>query len=184
MKYNVTKHYLKTKEGLIAAFSDLNDAQIFVAIKQTHDEINRNKVLYRIYDENELVQEFKNEIQSLTDPEDAETYSNAQFSFTVKIQSAKSLERIIVACFNDKEDANLFVSNKCSREDTADSGQTFLIFKDQILFATLNRNIMDKKALTDLDISGKGTGATLSPLSRRPTPSGGPGDYWVDNNDD
>ncbi len=184
MKYKVTKHYLKTKEALIAAFSDLKDAGIFIAQKITHDEINRTKALYRIYDDNELVQEFNNETQAFTDPEDAETYSNVQFPFNVKIQATNSLERITAAYFNDEGDANLFVTGKCSRDDKSDSRDTFMIFKDQVLIATLNRNIMDNKTLKDLGSSGNGAGATLSPLSRRPTPPGGPSDYWVGENDD
>lgn len=184
MKYKVTKHYLKTKDVLIAAFSALNDAEIFIAQKLTHDEINRTKTLYRIYDDNELVAEFNNETQLFTEPEDAETYSNAQFSFNVTIQVTNSLERITIAYFNDEADANLFVIDKCSREDKSDSGDTFLIFKDQVLFATLNRYLIDNKALKSSGIAGNSTGVTLSPLSRRPIPPGGPSDYWVEKNDD
>jgi hypothetical protein len=183
MKYKVTKHYLKTKEGLIAAFSDLNDARVFIAKKITHDEMNRTKTIYRIYDDNELVQEFNNEVQAFSDPEDAETYSNAQFIFNVRVQLQNSLERITIAYFNDKEDADLFVTGKCSG-DKSDSRDTFLIFKEHVLIATLNKNIIDNKVLKDVASSGNGTGATLSPLSKRPTPPGGPGDYWVEKKED
>lgn len=184
MIYNVTKLFLKTKEALIATFADLKDAEAFIATKLAQDEINHLNVLYRIYDENELIREFNKELQASIEPDDAETFSKAQFSYNVQVQSLPSLERIILACFNDKDDASLFITNKCSGEAKSDSGNTFFIFKEQVLLATLNRAIMDHKILKDSEPSGQSTGATLSPLSRRPTPPGGPGDNWVEKTED
>jgi hypothetical protein len=184
MNYKVTKHYLRTKEILIAAFSYLNDAELFLAKKLNQDEKAETKVLYRIYNDFELEKEFNNGVQSFSEPEDAETYNKAKFVFDVTIQATSSLERITVAYFNNEEDAHLFVVEKCSREDKSDFGDTYLIFKDQILFATLNRTIIDNKALKSQGSAGNSTGATLSPLSSRPTPPGGPGDYWVEKKDE
>lgn len=184
MKYQVTKHYLKTKEALIASFFDLNDAKIFIAEKLKCDDINRTNILYRLYDDNELIQEFNHENLSLIDAEDAETFSNHQLPYQVKIQAINALDRISVAYFNDEDDANLFVAAKCYRDDKSHACDTFLIFKNQILSTTLNKNILDNQALKDRLSSGNGHGATLSPLSTRPTPAGGPPDYWIDKNDD
>ncbi|MDP1602792.1 MAG: hypothetical protein Q8M03_05955 [Legionella sp.] len=184
MKYKVTKHYIKTKENLIAAFSDFNDAKIFIAKKITQDEVNRTKVLYRIYDDNELAQEFSKDTHEFNEPEDAETYSNAHFAFQVKRQALNSLERIPIACFNDKKDANLFVTGKCSTEDESDPGAIFLIFNAQVLCETINKTILENHSLKDSEASGKATGATLSPLSTRPVPPGGPGNYWVEKSED
>lgn len=184
MKYKVTKLYLKSKETLIAAFVDFNDARIFINLKLSSDERNTIKALYRIYDDLELVNEFNNEVQAYAEPEDPEAYSNAKFSFNVKKQDENSLDRTIVGYFKDKEDAKLLIVGKYLNTDKAGALDTYMIFKDRVLIATLNKYILDNKALQDQISSGTGKGATLSPLSTRPTPLGGPGDYWKEQEDD
>jgi hypothetical protein len=183
MNYKVTKLYLKSKELLIADFSYLNDAKIFIKQKISQDEINKHSSLYRIYDDLELVNEFNNGVQAYGDPEDSETYNNAKFLFMVKMQSVNSQESSTVAGFNDKADADLFVIGQYSHNDKAGDLNRFMIYKDHLLIATLTKNILDNKALKDLVSSGTGQGATLSPLSTRPTPPGGPGDYWKEQSD-
>jgi hypothetical protein len=183
MNYKVTKLNIKSKELLIADFSYLNDAKIFINQKISQDEINKHSSLYRIYDDLELVNEFNNGVQTYGEPEDSETYNNARFSFMVKVQSVDSLDTSTVACFNDKADADLFVSGKYSNNDKVADLTSFMIYKDHLLIATLTKNILDNKALKDLVSSGTGQGATLSPLSTRPTPPGGPGDYWKERSE-
>jgi hypothetical protein len=182
MKYKVTQSYLKTKEKLIAAFCQYNDAIIFITKKASQDEVDKKKSLYRIYDDFNLVQQFAQQVPIITDSEDAESYSNAQFSFRVERQPIRSVERTTIACFNDVDEANLFVSCKCSIDE--ENSDTYLIYKGKLLIATLNRNTLEHQIIRDKAREEGRKGATLSPLSKRPTPPGGPEDYWVENEND
>ena len=127
------------------------------------------------------MKEFNNGSQAFAEPEDPESYSNAKYFFNVKMQDLNSLKRTTLAYFNDKEDANLFVRGKCSNVNKTENLDTFMIFKDQVLIATLTKNILDNQTLRDLSSSEITKGATLSPLSTRPTPPGGPADYWKES---
>jgi hypothetical protein len=57
----------------------------------------------------------------------------------------------------------------------------FLTFKDKVLIDTVNRTIIANRKKEYIGSSGTEKGSTykLSPLSTRPTPDGGPADYWV-----
>lgn len=184
MKYKVTKLYLKSREELIAAFLNFNDATLFIAAQLSQDEVSRIKTLYRIYDESELLYESNKENQVFHDSEDAETFGDTQFSFDVKIQSNNSLERMSLAYFNEEENAIAFITEKCSKSDNKNDVDNFLLFKNQVLISTLNKIMIANKALNDLISSEKSSSVTLSPLSTRPTPQGGPRDYWVEKNDE
>lgn len=188
MKYNVTKHHLKTKEKLIAAFTNLKDARILIEKKITNDEINNIKTSYRIYDDLELVQEFNNAPHAFAEPEDPEAYSYAQFSFGVQVQPMNSIERTTVAYFNYTEDAHLFITGKFSTNDEKGALDTYLIFKGNILIATINKNTIENKAIRDLASTRTGKGSTSGSLSQspvpRPTPAGGPSNYWAENDEE
>jgi hypothetical protein len=106
---------------------------------------------------------------------------NAKYFFNVRVQDLNSLERTTLAYFNDKEDANLFVRGKYSNINKTEGLDTFMIFKDQVLIATLTKNVLDNQSLRDIFSSETFKGATLSPLSTRPTPPGGPADYWKES---
>lgn len=184
LKYNVTTLYSKSKEYLIASFRSLQDAMSFITQKMEQDEINKLASLYRIYNDSELLNEFNNEVKTLVDPEDPEAYSNAKFSFTVQAQNTNALERDTVAYFNDKDDARLFIINKFRADDKSVDLATFMIYKNQVLIATITKNLIDKEELKGLIASGESTGPSLSPLPTRPTPPGGPGDCWKEPKED
>jgi hypothetical protein len=177
MKYKVTRRQLKTKDKLIAAFCASEDAKVFITKKIAKDTADKMKSAYRLYDDLDLLQEYNSETFSSIDTEDAEAYIDAKFTFNVRIQPANTLDRTKIACFNDKADASLFISSKCASH----AMDSFLIFKDEVLISTLNKNMLDNQAIRT---SGSTDSSKhLSPLATRPTPAGGPKDYWIDKDD-
>lgn len=185
MNYKITKQYLKSEEQLIAAFYELNDARIFTAKKSVIDETEGNKLIYRIYDDFELVHVSNESNLFISQSEDPETYSNPQFLLKVMIKPADTLERKTIAYFNNKEDANLFIVGKSATE-TARSIDLFFIFKGDLLIETLNKNIIDHRAQRAEGSGGneKGSKFRPTPLTSRPTPPGGPSDCWVEDDED
>lgn len=190
MNYKITKHYARGEEQLIAEFNELNEAKLFIIKKSSTDELERKKVIYRLYDEQELLHELNQENISITRAKYAEGNSDfnnaAPFIFQVMIQNMGSLERKTIAQFNDKNDANLFIVCKFEDDHTTLDNDLFLIFKGKILIDTVNKTIIANRKKESSGSSGNEKGATykLSPLSTRPTPGGGPADYWVKNEDE
>jgi hypothetical protein len=184
VKYKVTKQYLKAKETLLATFHDVHDAHLFVEKKISIDEEERRKVVYRLYDDFDLLQVFNKEIPFTLEADDAENYDGVQFKFQVTYQPANTSEQSTLACFNTKDDANLFAFSKCSSSPVDD---LYFIYKEGILIDTINKQIVATRSSLKEGSTGNTKGATFrpSPLSTRPTPPGGPGDCWVedDSND-
>ncbi|CEG58295.1 TPA: hypothetical protein F7001_02725 [Legionella pneumophila] len=190
MNYKITEHYARGEEKFIAEFNELNDARFFMTKKSSIDDVERKKVIYRLYDDHELLHELNKENISITHAKYAEgngDFNNAvPFIFQVMIKTMDSLERKTIAQFNDKNDANLFVVCKFEDDNTVHDNDLFLIFKDKILIDTVNKTITANRKKESSGSSGNEKGSTykLSPLSTRPTPGGGPADYWVKNEDE
>lgn len=184
----MTEHYARGEEKPIAAFDELDDARMFLTKKSDVDDEERKKVIYRLYDDQDLLYEINKEGVSATHALYAEGngyFSDAvPFSFQVMIESYHSLERKTVAQFAIQTDASLFARCKSAEDNTFDANDLLMILKDNCLIETLNKTIIANQKKESSD-SGTETGSsyTLSPLSTRPTPSGGPPDYWVKNED-
>lgn len=191
MNYKITEHYERGEEKLIARFNELNDARLYMAKKSSLDEEDKKKIIYRVYDEeDELLHEFNHENIFVTHAKYAEgngDFNNTDsFIFEVMIKPWDALERKAVAQFTDKNDALLFVSCKFEADNRPHDKDLFFIFKNNNLIDTLNKTINDNRKRESQESSREGKNSTsrLSPLSTRPTPSGGPPDYWVDRGDE
>ncbi|MDP3269630.1 hypothetical protein [Legionella rowbothamii] len=190
MNFKITEHYARGEEKLIAEFNELNDAKFFMTKKSSINDVERKKVIYRLYDDHELLHELNNENISITHAKYAEgngDFNNAApFIFQVMIKTLDSLERKTIAQFNDKNDAILFVACKFENDNTMHDNDLLLIFKDKISIDTVNKTIIANRKNESSGSSGNEKGSTykLSPLSTRPTPGGGPADYWVKNEDE
>ncbi|MBX9702739.1 MAG: hypothetical protein K2X39_01170 [Silvanigrellaceae bacterium] len=183
MNYKITQHYARSEEKLIAEINELNEAILFITKKSSVDDEERKKVIYRLYNDNELLQELNKENISITHANFAEDNSDfnnaAPFLFQVVIKAARSLDLKTIAQFNDKKDAILFIAGQFEGENRAHDNDLFFIYKDSVLIDTVNKTIiLSQKALSSSN--EKESTATLSPLSTRPTPGGGPPDYWVE----
>jgi hypothetical protein len=190
MNYIVTQQYARSEEKPIAGFNDLNDARVFLTKKSSIGDEEGKKVIYRLFDDHELLLELNEENISITNAKYAESngdFNNTiPFIFQVMIKDINGLERKTVAQFNDVNDAKLFVVCQFESDNTVHDNDVFLLFKDKILIDTLNKTIIAnrKKESSGSASSEKGSNYKLSPLSTRPTPGGGPADYWVEKADD
>jgi hypothetical protein len=188
MEYSVTEQYARSEEKFIAKFSDLNAATIFIAQKSSNDNIESRKLIYRLYNESELLQEINKENISVAYAQYAEgshTF-NGRLPFLVMIKANNALERKPIANFIDIKDAELFIVGKCDADYTIGDNDLFFIFREQNLMDTLNKVILANRKKKSEGTRGNESGSTFqpTPLSRRPTPSGGPSDCWVEKEKD
>ena len=190
MNYTITAQYARGEEKPCAGFNKLDQASAFMTKKSSVDNEEGKKVIYRVYDDNELLHVLNQGNISTSHAKYAEgnvdINNTAPFIFNVRINTMNSSVREIIAQFNDKNDADLFVVCKFEDKNNAHENDLFLIFKGQVLIDTVNKTIITKRKKESSGSGGNGKGSTysLSPLSMRPTPGGGPADYWVEKRDD
>ena len=190
MSYKITEQYARGEENPIAEFSEINDAKLFITKKSAVDDEQDKQIIYRLYDDSELLQEVNKKRISIAYAKyaegDCDIQNSVRFSFNVKVQPPHSLERKNIAALNDKNDAELFIIGKCESDETIDDTSLFLVLKENLLMDTLSKHILANRKKETGGSSGNETGSTFrpTPLSSRPTPPGGPSDYWVDNEDD
>ncbi|HFL2714580.1 TPA: hypothetical protein ACGWTM_001737 [Legionella pneumophila] len=181
MNYKVTRTYPRSKELLLAGFLDIDDAQEFIHKKISIDESSGKKVLYRIYDDINLIFELHNEMQSGTDAEDPESFDHSNLAYSLKVLLEPDLDKSAIAYFNDQDDAKLFALLKCS----LDSRHTYIIYKGNVMIERITTNtIASQKLKEDSQAVGKSSSFKPTPLKTRPTPPGGPSDCWEDNEKD
>ncbi|WP_454784230.1 hypothetical protein [Legionella sp. WA2024007413] len=186
MQYKITAQFARGEEKVIAEFSDLSDTRIFIAKKIAHSELEKQRIIFRLYDDSDLLQEFNRDNISVSYAKYAEGNGDLnfiQFTFHVLIKIENAKKRI--ANFNDKNDANLFMVGKCELDDALGDDDLLFLFKEQNLIDTLNRTITTHRKKETTRITGNEQGAKFhpTPMPRRPTPPGGPSDYWIEEDD-
>lgn len=190
MNYKITGQYARGEEKPIAEFHQLNDANIFLDKKISNDEIQHKKLVYRLYDESELLKKFNNEEISVTyaqyEDGDSDFINPMPFIFNVVMQIANSIERNSIANFNDENDANLFVMGKCETDNTVEENDLFCILKGRILIKTLNKVIITNQKMKSDASEASQSGAIFypTPTPIRPKPPGVPSDFWVEKDDE
>lgn len=188
MNYTITEQYAKGEERILAEFDEWRDASLFITKKAAKNEEEKKKALYRLYHEDDLVQELNKESISTGFARYAEGNGDLDnpslFSFQVLL-IREDLTRTLTAQFINRKDCLWFITIKFKEEGSLLDNETFLIMKDQILFDTINKSIIKHwEEQSDSSRTGDNSSAyKLSPLSTRPTPQGGPADYWVKNDD-
>lgn len=192
MTYNLTEQYARGEEKPIASLNELNDATNFIEKKLSTDENEGKKVIYRLYDDNDLLQQLNHDNIITSNAvfadgnRDFETMT--PFACKVMFQLVDTTERKSIAGFNDKNNAKLFIISKCGADHTISDNDLFFIYQNNNLIDTLNKIIIShqNKKSEASGSGGKDKGATFrpTPLPTRPTPTGGPTDCWVENEDD
>lgn len=189
MNYKTTEHYTKGEEKFIAEFLHQKDATLFLTQKSALSEEERKKIIYRLYDDNELLKEINKSNTSVSYAKYAENtvgFSNQSFMFHVMLKAFNNSQKETIAQFNEKYDAILFIICKLSLDKNIHQQDLFYLYKNTVLIETLNKAILEtrKKESQRSGANEQESGYHLSPLSTRPTPGGGPADYWVKRNDD
>lgn len=188
MEYKITEQYARGEENPIAEFIEINDANIFMIKKLANNDLENKKIVYRIYDDSELLQEFNKDNISIAYAQYADGNSEisnvVDFIFNIMMGNTSSLDRIAIANFNDRNDANLFIACKCESTEVTDS-DLFFIYKGRDLIDTSSRVIINHRAKESEESRGNEKGAKFrpTPMPSRPTPPGGPSDYWVEDDD-
>jgi len=186
MNYKMTEHYARNEEKLIAEFSELHDTKIFVVKKLADAEIENHKLIYRIYDDEQLVQEINKDNISVSSAHYAEGNRDIEdsvgFHFNVMLKTRDSAEKKSIANFSNKKDASLFIVSKCEVDATVEDNDLFFIYKDHELIDTLSKIICEHRNKESTDSQGNKQSEQFrpTPLPTRPTPQGGPSDCWVE----
>ena len=189
MNYLVTSQLARGEEKLIASFDSEDEVLLFISKKLNIDEEEGKKVIYRLYGEYELLQVWNIDNISISSAMYAD--GNADIDnlppgvFEVMINFVDPLQRIPIAQFYAKSDALLFIVSAFEDENDRHANDVFFIFKGNLLMHTVNKSILEKQKRGAGGASGQENGSKyqISPLSTRPTPGGGPPDYWVEKDD-
>ncbi|KTC90535.1 Uncharacterised protein [Fluoribacter dumoffii] len=189
MQYKVTAQFARGEERIIAELAEVNDARLFIAKKSEKSALEKQNIIYRLYEDSDLLEEFNKEHLSVAYAKYAEGNGDlnlVQLPFQLMFKPVNFPEKKEIARFDDKNDANLFVISKCESDDALHDQDLFFLFKNRSLMETLNRVISSqrKKEVIDDARSGKGAKFHPTPLPNRPTPSGGPPDCWIEEDND
>lgn len=182
MNYYLTGQYARGEENPIAAFNELIDVQEFTTIKLAQDELERKRIVYRVYDDQVLLHQFNSENISTSYAQFAEGNGDfntvESFIFQVILKPFTNPKQKTIAQFNHQPDAYLFITAKFANDHALHDKDLLLLFNAKSLIDTLSKTINEHRG-TSSTHNEQGSGYTLSPLSTRPTPGGGPADYWV-----
>lgn len=190
MNYIITYQYARGEETCMAGFGASHDAATFLNKKMTIDQLQHKKKIYRLYSETDLLREFNPEKISVTHAKYADgdgcPTDGAMFLFQVSLQTQGSLERKYIACFNDSDDATLFITEKCETDSNVTESDLFCLFKGRILIKSLNKVMIANQKIKSDGSKAQQSTATFhpTPMPTRPTPPGGPSDCWIEKDED
>jgi hypothetical protein len=188
MRYKITEHYARGEEKVIAEFSELKNAHFFIAKKIAYAEEEEQKIIYRLYDDSELLQQFNKENISVAHAKYADGSGDlnlVQLPFNVMIKGEDSLEKKSIANFNLKNNAYLFIDSQFASDHINDN-DLFFIYQEQNLIDTLNKIISTHRNQDVIRTQNREKKATFhpTPLPTRPTLPGGPKDCWIEKDED
>ena len=126
----MTEQYARGEEKPIAEFNELNDAKNFMAKKSSNDEDEGKKVIYRLYDDTNLLHQLNRDNIITANAKyadgNSDFYTMSAFACKVMFQLVNTTERQSIAKFDDKDDARLFVISKCGADGTIFDNDLFL----------------------------------------------------------
>lgn len=188
MQYTMTEQYARGEENVIASFKVLSDAKMFLERKLFEDETARKIIIYRLYDDCELLSMFNKENASVSHAKYADGSADVgivKFTFHVKVRTITSLPHGI-ANFNDRNNANLFIFGKAETDNTLDDTALFFIYKNKALLDAVNKTTLFNRRSESKKHSNNTDGATFqpTPLQTIPTPPGTPRICWLEKEED
>ncbi|KTC83537.1 hypothetical protein [Legionella cincinnatiensis] len=189
MRYKVSEQFARGEEKAIAEFRELSDAKIFIAQKQENTRIEKQKIIFRLYDDSDLLHEFNENNSSVAYAKYADGNGDLniiKFPYHVMIKAQHATDKKCIANFIHKINANLFVISKCDSDDQLNENDLFFIFKEQNLIDTLNKIICTHRKIESDRSNDNEKGAKFhpTPLPKRPRPPGGPSDCWIEENNE
>lgn len=96
MRYKITEQFARGEEKVIADFSELNDTHIFLAKKSANADLEKQKIIFRLYDNSDLLHEINRETISVAHANYAEGNGDLyliQLPFHVMFKAQDVLEK-------------------------------------------------------------------------------------------
>lgn len=180
MKYKITEQYIRSEEKCIAECLNITDALLFVAKKSVNAQENKQKIIYRLYENEELIHTL-NQVPVLPHvakyaQEDAELEQSEPLIFTLLRQEENSPQYTHIASFAHKEDALEWVLNHQDK-----NASQYLIYKDNVLIKSCNTKTLSQD--NTQNEYEKSASYRPTPLATRPVPPGFPVNCWVEEED-
>lgn len=186
MQYIITEQYDRGEEQLLGEFLSLYDAHFYMSKKLAFDDDEGKHLIYRIYDDSDLLQEINKANLFVTYSKYADGHDEVNqlhpFRYHVMEKPVSASQRKIIANFQDKHDATLFIMSKFESDKTIDDLDLFFIFKDKVLVDTLNREKQSQRNRIAAN-SNHPLDQTVfhpTPMPMSPKPQGFPSDHWTD----
>lgn len=185
MKFKISRHYIRDVEILFAEFNDLDHAKQFIEIKIAMDEIINVKIIYRIFDDNQLYYEFnkwKDAPLSGRLSFDDEGYKFNDFLNQYKItQQSNNQNEIHIAEFDNINDAQIFIEHLLMSDSVNRIDHCYRIYNKDVFLDEFNQDTFNK--------SQQQSKVNTKKLVFRPTPLPlaprlGPPKYLFDEDDD
>lgn len=181
MQYKVTKQYSYSIEIFFAEFNEINDASILIKNLLTIDEKQDKQSIYRIYDNNTLIQvcnsgnTHKKKVHAQYADGNCKLPSTINDPFNIIIRNTPNSE-LILAKFNNLIDARNFAAIKLQTDNIVDV--IYYIFDKDKFLEKYDKSTID----TITNSQEKKKVFRPTPLPNRPIL--GPNSYWVDEDDD
>jgi len=184
MKFKISRQFIRDAEILFAEFNDLDHANKFIEIKVTKDEAINVKIIYRIFDDNQLCYEFNKWKEAhLTGrlPFDDEGYKLDHFINKYKITQQSNQNEILIAEFDNINDSQIFIEHLLKTDSINRVDHCYRIYHKDVFLDEFNQDTFNK--------SQQQSKANTKKLSFRPTPLPtaprlGPPKYFVDEEED
>lgn len=189
MQYKITEQFARGEEKAIAEFYDLYDSRIFLAQKIADADLEKQKIIFRVYDDSELVHESNRAHISISYAKYAEGNGDlalAQLPIHLMIQSTPSTQKINIANFHIRNDAYLFATQKCELDDRIKDNTLFFIYQEKNLIDTVSKTVIINRKKEAARYTRNENKAVFhpTPLSIRPKPPGGPSYCWIEEDDE
>jgi hypothetical protein len=191
MQYKTTRQYARDEEKPLAEFCDLNDARIFIERKLFSDEMQKLRLIYRIFNGTKLLNEFNREKfdSTIYKPQyasgDRDLPDSFLNSFKIIKEIAGTTEKSF-AEFSNLNDAKLFIEAKLVADTKLDDNLKYIIFDNNIFLEEWDQGAIGEIKKQTQDIQGKARAVSFrpTPLNTSPRPPGSPPPWVIDLDDE
>lgn len=179
MTFKVTKQFVRDVETFIAEFHFLADAQEFISGKLAEASQQRLKIVYRSYQDENLLQEFNLDKTGvlLCRPQYAQgdnaLPSSGQAWLVAEGNDRQPQKQL--AFFQDKSDAYFFTELKLLSDEKS-TATYYLIYAGRIIGTLDQKTLLEQKAKAQS--AGKESKLAFYPTPLRTSPRLGPGGYY------
>ena len=173
MQYKMTKQYARDMETPLAEFGNLSDAELFINTKSALDKSKYLKLIYRLYENDNLLREYNKETMNAPfaraqyAQSDLDLPRNFAGPFSILNQNNVNNADAIIAKFCNIDDAKIFIEVQITTNNASEKiSGAYFIFKDAQLIEKIDRNSIDSQQSS----SSQETQEQQKKSAFRPTP--------------